>query len=72
MKHKIEIWQDDFGSSVKIKDKRNRVLVKASIYDKKLLLLLCSNKDDETQFVIHYIPKQETKLEWSLTIQQMG
>lgn len=71
-KHKIEIWQDDFGSLVKIKDKRNRVLVKASICDKKIITTTVRNKDDDTQFVILY-PKTKNKLEVSVEqIQQWG
>lgn len=63
-KHKIEVWQDDFGSLVKIKDKRNRVLAKASIYDKKIITTTVRNENDKTQFVILY-PKSKDKLEVS-------
>lgn len=64
-KHRIEIWQDDFGSLVKIKDKKNRVLVKASVYDKKIIATTVRNEDDETQFVILY-PNKRHKLEFSI------
>lgn len=65
-KHRIEIWQDDFGSLVKIKDKKNRVLVKASVYDKKIIATtVVRNENDETQFVILY-PNKRHKLEFSI------
>ena len=63
-RHKIEICQDDFGSLVTIKDKRNRVLVKTSIYDKKVITTTVRNDKDETQFVILY-PKLKDKFEIS-------
>jgi hypothetical protein len=47
-------------------------LVKASIYDKKIITTTVRNKDDETQFVILY-PKTKNKLEVSTDqIQQWG
>lgn len=64
-KHKIEIWQDDFGSAIKVKDKKNRVLVKVSIYDKKIIATTVRNKDDKTQFIVLY-PKTKDKLEFSI------
>lgn len=63
-KHCIEVWQDDFGSLVKIKDKKNRVLAKMSIYDKKILTSTNRNPNDKTEFVMLY-PKTKDKLEFS-------
>lgn len=64
-KHRIEVWQDDFGSLVKVKDKRNRILAKASIYDKKIITTTVRSENDDTQFVILY-PKSKDKLEVSI------
>lgn len=63
-KHKIEIWQDEFGSCIKVSDKRNRTLVKVSLYDTKILTTTVRNDNDKTKFVVLY-PKTKEKIQVS-------
>lgn len=61
-KHCIEVWQDDFGSLVKIKDKRNRILAKVSIYEEKILTSAVRNQNDKTKFILLY-PRRKDRIE---------
>ncbi|QUH22140.1 hypothetical protein [Alkaliphilus sp. B6464] len=51
-KHKIDIYQDDIGSLIQIKDKKNRLITRISLSDKKVITATLRNEDDDTELVM--------------------
>lgn len=61
-KHNIEVLYDQFGSEVQIKDKKNRMLTKASVYDKKSIATTFRHDNDMTDIVVLYPKTKEKKI----------
>lgn len=59
-KHKIDIYQDEIGSLIQIKDKKNRLITRISLGDKKIITTTVRGENDNTELVILY-PKIRKK-----------